>query len=53
MEREENLNSRLQFGLAEEHQVADWVNRFTSRESVIASNYMFSECAECEEILDL
>ena len=47
MEREEDLNSRLQFGLAEEHQVADWVNRFTSRESVIASNYMFSECAEC------
>ena len=47
MEREEALNLKLQFGLIEENQVADWVNRYTSKESVFATNYMFSECAKC------
>ena len=47
MEREEALNSKLQFGLKEEYQVADWVNRYTPKESVFATNYMFSECAKC------
>ena len=47
MEREEALNLKLQFGLIEENQVADWVNRYTSKESVFATNYMFSECEKC------
>ena len=47
MEREEALNSKLQFGLSEEYQVADWINRYTAKESVFATNYMFSECARC------
>lgn len=47
LRREEALNSRLQFGLFAEREVAEWINRFSPRESVIASNYMYSECDGC------
>ncbi len=47
MEREEALNTKLQFGLTDEYRVANWINRFTSKDSVFATNYMYSECSSC------
>ena len=44
---EEASNSLYQNELISEQEVADWVNQYSARDSVFATNYKYSECFMC------
>jgi hypothetical protein len=44
---EQAINSSYQYELISEQEVADWVNQYSARDSVFATNYKYSECFMC------
>jgi hypothetical protein len=44
---EQASNSSYQYELISEQEVADWVNQYSARDSVFATNYKYSECFMC------